>query len=238
MMKTRPIATKKNGLINSIFNEVADQLKKINKNEDFVISAEFIPNQQVTVRWKRCSYWIHLRLSDYLADLSDNALRSLRDDILSKIYEGEGYKPTYSADLYANEVASDEYFKHIAKVWLERQDSDAPRSDAYKQAIRRRKSSKVGCTARTKNLSGSALYFSTVGRMFAIHPDLDSDDTPRNVLDVLVEIGTSAVEGGYRPNDSIEFLWIDAIIKAKNRFGLDAYYQAEDWLRQRGFVLL
>lgn len=236
-MKTRQIAKGKNDHVNTIFNEVADQLKKINGDEDFVITAEFTPFPQVTAKWKRCPYWIHFGLSDYLADLSDDALRSLRDTLLSKIYEGEGYRPTYSADLYANEVASDEYFKHIAKVWLERQDSEAPCSDAYKQAIRRRKSSKVGCTARTKDIE-SALYFSTVGRMFAINSVLDSDDTPQNVLDVLVEIGTSAVEGGYRPNDSIEYIWTDAIVKAKSRFGLDAYNLAEDWLRQRGLALL
>lgn len=237
MMKTRQIAKEKNDHVDILFNEVADQLKKINGDEDFVIAAEFVPFPQVTAKWKRCPYWIHFGLSDYLADLSDNALRSIRDTILSKIYEGEGYKPTYSADIYTKEVASDEYFKHIAKVWLDRQDSDAPCSDAYKQAISRRKPARAGCRARTKETSGGALYYSTIGRMFAINPILDSDDTPQNVLDVLVELGTTVVEGGYRPNVSNEYIQMDAIVKAKSRFGLDAYYLAEDWLRQRGFAL-
>ena len=236
-MKTRQIAKEKNDHVDAIFNEVADQLKKINKDEDFVITAEFTPFPQVTAKWKRCPYWIHFGLSDYLADLSDNALRSIRDTILSKIYGEEGFKPTYSPDLYTKEVASDEYFKHIAKVWLSRQDSDAPCSDAYKQAISRRKPAKAGCRARTKDTSGGALYYSTIGRMFAINTALDSDDTPQNVLDVLVEIGTSIIEGGYRPNTVNEYIEMDAIVKAKSRFGLDAYYLAEDWLRQRGFAL-
>ena len=202
------------------------------------VSAEFMPFQEMKLRWQRSYEWVEFKVSDYLRGAPEEVIDELAKVIFGKI----SGKDTKFGETFIRYLTDPQVRERNRTSYLGRAvfDTDGPRGKVRNledSVVRLKRQGLLDpgfdCTLRWKSDGGEiskASGCTVLMNLLWVNTRLDSEKTPDYVLDYAVYVAAAYLVIGYRPNDPLDDEWMALLARYPSKS------KAEAWLRKHQMI--